>query len=207
MRTSQNGIDLIKKFEGCRLAAYKCPAGVWTIGYGHTEGVSEGQKISQEQAEKYLVEDLVKYEKYVEKYVDLELNQNQFDALVSFTYNCGAGNLKKLVKNRNHNQIAEAFQYYRKANGKILNGLVKRRAEEKALFLTSSDTNHPVLKHGAKGNSVIVLQKLLNKAGYELKEDGRFGPKTLEAVMAYQAEHGLVVDGKVGPKTWTELLA
>ena len=73
------------------------------------------------------------------------------------------------------------------------------------MFLTSNGANYPVLKHGDKGNCVIVLQKLLNKSGYELKEDGRFGPKTLEAVMAYQAEHGLVVDGKVGPKTWAEL--
>lgn len=205
MRTSQNGINLIKKYEGCRLTAYKCPAGVWTIGYGHTEGVSEGQKISQQQAEQYLVEDLVKYEKYVEKYVDLELNQNQFDALVSFTYNCGAGNLKKLVKNRNHKQIAEAFQYYRKANGKILSGLVKRRAEEKTLFLTSCEVVYPVLKYGSKGHYVVELQERLNESGYNLKVDGQFGPKTLEAVAAYQAEHELVVDGKVGPKTWAEL--
>lgn len=206
MRTSQNGIDLIKKFEGCRLAAYKCPAGVWTIGYGHTEGVSEGQKISQEQAEKYLKDDLVKYEKYVEKYVNLELNQNQFDALVSFTYNCGAGNLQKLVKNRNHEQIANAFLLYNKASGKVLAGLVRRRAEEQALFLAGCKKTYPVLKYGSKGNDVVQLQEILNKFGYGLATDGKFGPKTQEAVKAYQAEHGLIVDGKVGPKTWAELL-
>lgn len=205
MRTSPKGIDLIKKFEGCRLTAYKCPAGVWTIGYGHTEGVSEGQRISQEQAEKYLVEDLVKYEKYVEIYVDLELNQNQFDALVSFTYNCGAGNLKKLVKYRNHEQIANALLLYNKASGKVLNGLVRRRAEEQELFLTNCGKVYPVLKKGSKGVHVSELQTILNKFGYGLAVDGQFGPKTLEAVKAYQEEHGLVVDGKVGPKTWTEL--
>lgn len=136
MKTSKKGIDLIKSFEGCRLTAYKCPAGVWTIGYGHTEGVKEGQSITQEKADIYLTLDLEKYEGYVEA-TNLQLNQNQFDALVSFTYNCGHGNLKTLIKNRSLQQIAEALLLYNKANGKVLAGLTRRREAERELFLSS----------------------------------------------------------------------
>ena len=81
MKISENGIFLIKSFEGCRLSAYLCPAGVWTIGYGHTAGVNKGQLITQAQAEEYLKSDLRKYEGYVET-TGLTLNQSQFDALV-----------------------------------------------------------------------------------------------------------------------------
>ena len=137
MKTSQNGINLIKKFEGCRLTAYKCPAGVWTIGYGHTAGVKEGQKITQEQADNFLILDLKVYENHVNN-LKLPLNQNQFDALVSFTYNCGQGNLRTLVRNRSLGQIAEALLLYNKAGGTILQGLVRRRKEERELFLKQS---------------------------------------------------------------------
>lgn len=134
MKTNQKGIDLIKSFEGCSLVAYKCPANVWTIGYGHTQGVTEGMSISQKQADEYLKADLAKYEKYVED-TKLPLNENQFSALVSFTYNCGNGNLKKLIANRTLAEIAEAILLYRKANGVVLNGLVRRREAERELFL------------------------------------------------------------------------
>lgn len=90
MKTSQTGIDLIKQFEGCVLTAYKCPAGVWTIGYGHTAGVKQGQRITAAQAESYLRSDLEKYEKKVDKYSRYGWNQNEFDALVSFAYNIGS---------------------------------------------------------------------------------------------------------------------
>ena len=135
MQISKKGINLIKSFEGCRLASYKCPAGVWTIGYGHTSGVKEGQIITQEQADNYLKSDLEKYEKYVEA-TGLQLNQNQFDALVSFSYNCGNGNLKTLIKNRSLEQIAEALLLYNKAGGKVLAGLTRRREAERDLFLS-----------------------------------------------------------------------
>ena len=117
MRTSDRGIALIKSFEGCRLTAYLCPSGVWTIGYGHTAGVQKGQVITQAQADAFLASDLQKYEKYVTA-TGLVLNQNQFDALVSFTYNCGNGNLKKLIKGRTLPEIAEAMLLYNKSNGK-----------------------------------------------------------------------------------------
>ena len=140
MRTSQKGIDLIKKLEGCRLEAYKCPAGVWTIGYGHTKGVQNGQKITQAQAEEFLIEDLKVYEKAVESCVKVPLSQNQFDALVSFCYNCGSGALKtstllRLLNEGKYSEAGEQFLRWNKAGGKVLVGLTRRREEERELFL------------------------------------------------------------------------
>lgn len=138
MKTSQRGINLIKQFEGVRLTAYKCPAGVYTIGYGHTRGVTRGMKITEEEASAYLTADLRNSEKAVERYDSIyHWNQNEFDALVSFTFNCGATNLRALLRNgrRNRTQIAETLPLYRKAGGKVLKGLERRRAAEKALFL------------------------------------------------------------------------
>ena len=134
MKTSKNGIDLIKRFEGCVLSAYKCPAGVWTIGYGHTSGVKQGQTITQEEANSYLRHDLERYENFVKWNVKHTLNQHQFDALVSFTYNCGIANLKTLVRNRNVEQIGKAILLYNKARGKVLTGLVRRRQAEHDLY-------------------------------------------------------------------------
>ena len=138
MKTSQRGINLIKQFEGIRLTAYKCPAGVYTIGYGHTRGVKRGMKITEEEASAYLTADLRNSEKAVERYDSVyHWNQNEFDALVSFTFNCGAANLRSLLRNgrRNRSQIAATLPLYRKAGGKVLKGLERRRAAEKALFL------------------------------------------------------------------------
>lgn len=151
MKISQNGINLIKQFEGCKLIAYKCPAGVWTIGYGHTKGVVRGQKISPERAEKFLKEDIEQFEKGVNRHVSVPLNQNQFDALVSFTYNCGLGALQRstLLKKLNAGDYAGAaneFPKWNKSNGKVLNGLVRRRAAERALFVKSCGIYHVVRK-------------------------------------------------------------
>lgn len=133
MKISSTGINLIKKFEGCVLFSYKDPVGVWTIGFGHTVGVKSGQKITQAQAENFLKDDLLNYEKAVNN-SGLKLNQNQYDALVSFAYNCGVGSLSTLVKGRNLTQIGNALTLYNKASGRVLQGLVNRRKEEKALF-------------------------------------------------------------------------
>ena len=137
MKISSKGVSLIKSFEGCRLKAYKCPAGVWTIGYGHTAGVKEGDTITQKQADDYLRNDLEKYEKAVMNYDGIyHFNQNQFDALVSFTYNCGVGNLKNLTQSgkRTIAQISTKLPLYNKAGGVVLRGLQRRRAAEKELF-------------------------------------------------------------------------
>lgn len=138
MKISQNGLNLIKQFEGCRLEAYKAVASetYYTIGYGHYgPDVKKTMIISQAQADRYLEQDIVKFEKYVNEIVKLSLNQNQFDALISFTYNCGAGNLKKLVEGRNLTQIADALLLYTHSGGKELPGLVKRRKAERELFI------------------------------------------------------------------------
>lgn len=140
MKTSQNGIDLIKRFEGCRLTAYKCPAGKPTIGYGHTEGVQMGQKITQAQADGFLRDDLAKFERAVMKYDRVyHWNQNQFDALVSFSFNLGSIDGLTAEGKRTAKEISAAILKYNtaKVNGakKVLFGLTERRKAERALFL------------------------------------------------------------------------
>ena len=150
MKTSSKGVSLIKSFEGCRLKAYKCPAGVWTIGYGHTAGVKEGDTITQAQSDEYLRNDLAKYEKAVMNYDGIYcFNQNQFDALVSFTYNCGARNLKNLTQSgkRTIAQISEKILLYNKAGGVVLRGLQRRRSAEKELFDTPIEYDKTDLKY------------------------------------------------------------
>lgn len=133
------GLALIKGFEGLQLKAYKCPAGIWTIGYGHTKSAKPGQVINSTQADELLKADVKVFEKAVNAQ-NLNLNQNQFDALVSFTYNVGAGNLQKstLLKkakiNPNDASIKNEFAKWNKANGKVLPGLTLRRKAEAELY-------------------------------------------------------------------------
>lgn len=138
MQIGQAGIDLIKQHEGCRLTAYKCPAGVWTIGYGHTgSDVKEGLTITPVKAEQLLKSDLAKFEKHVQNFDSkYHWNQNEFDALVSFAFNVGSINQLTANKTRTKAQIAQAMLLYNKANGKVLPGLTKRRQAERQLFLT-----------------------------------------------------------------------
>jgi len=143
MKISQKGINLIKEFEGCRLEAYQCAAGKWTIGYGHTANVKQGDRITQQQADDFLKNDLENFENLVnnKNYVPQNINQNQFDALVSFAYNLGGNNLKELCtanyppNKKTTDHIANEITLYNKAAGKTLQGLVNRRAKEKQLFL------------------------------------------------------------------------
>ena len=205
MKINKAGLELIKSFEGCHLTAYKCPADVWTIGYGHTLGVYEGMKITQAEAEQYLKDDMAKYESYVKRFCKLELNENQFSALVSFTYNCGVGNLQTLIRNRNTDQIAEALLLYNKAKGKVLTGLVRRRKAERELFLSGSVVSAikeevydmPVIKVGSRGKAVMIWQIII---GAEC--DGIFGSGTESATKSYQKKNGLTVDGIVGKNSW-----
>lgn len=149
MKLSKVGIDLIKSFEGCYLKAYKCPAGVWTIGWGTTEPIDgvkphEGMVITQKQADELLIKNLNGYENAVNEYVTYSINQNQFDALVSFAYNCGNGALKTstLLKKLNAGDVhgaANEFLRWNKANGKVLNGLTRRREAERKLFLKEEE--------------------------------------------------------------------
>lgn len=139
MKTGTKGIELIKHFEGCELEAYKCAAGVWTIGYGHIKGVTPESVITQEQAEQMLVEELNEYEGYINDMVTVPLSQNQFDALVSWVYNLGGGNLKastllKVVNSGEFNGVPEQIMRWNKAGGKVLEGLTRRRQAEVDLF-------------------------------------------------------------------------
>nr|WP_199065153.1 lysozyme [Chromobacterium sp. ASV5] len=141
MKTSQNGIALIQKFEGLRLIAYQDVVGVWTIGYGHTgPDVRAGMIITQTQADQLLQQDLTKFEAGVSRLVNVSLQQNQFDALVSFSYNLGLGNLQsstllKLLNAGDYVGAAEQFLRWNMAGGRDLPGLTARRATERALFL------------------------------------------------------------------------
>lgn len=138
MVTSEKGLNLIKSFEGLKLTAYRCPAGKWTIGYGHTKGVKKGMYISEEVATHFLIEDVQRVEPVINSYNDIyHWTQNEFDALASFAFNCGIGNLKKLLKygQRTKSQIADAILLYNKANGRVLRGLIRRRKAERELFV------------------------------------------------------------------------
>lgn len=143
-KTGQAGIDLIKRFEGCRLKAYQDSVGVWTIGYGHTKGVKRGQVITQEQADAFLRDDLGDAEAGVERVVKVPLTDNQFGALVSFTFNLGIGALSKstLLRTLNggdYSSASEQFKRWSRAGGKVLAGLVRRRLAEASLFLTPDE--------------------------------------------------------------------
>lgn len=144
MTISDSGVHMIASFEGCRLKAYWDKTGkVWTIGYGHTEGVKEGDAITDEQAIAFLKYDCRKAENSVNKYNSIyKWNQNEFDALVSFTFNCGGGSLKTLVANgtRSRKEIADKLPAYNKSGGQVLAGLTRRRKAEQKLFLTPVET-------------------------------------------------------------------
>lgn len=157
MQTSQSGINLIKHFEGLSLTAYLCPAGIPTVGYGHTgPEVALGQRVSEQQAEKLLKGDLKSAEQAVAKLVKIPLTQNQFDALVSFTYNTGAGALgystllKRLNAGEDPTRVAkeELPRWIRGDNNEVLNGLVRRRAAEVELFCKPDST--PAAEKGEK---------------------------------------------------------
>ena len=212
MKISEAGLNLIKQFEGCHLTAYKDPVGILTIGYGHTKGVKAGQKITQAQADEYLRQDVATAEKAVSKY-KYNYNQNQFDALVSFTYNCGVGNLKKITDNGNRTlaQISARIPNYNKAGGKVLAGLTRRRAAEKALFdkpiketpqtsqTAEEDYNMKTIKKGSKGKAVKIWQIIIGA-----DPDGSFGNETDKLTKAWQEKHlgKAEADGIVGAKTW-----
>ena len=143
MHISQKGIDLIKSSEGLRLEAYRDSVGVLTIGYGTTRGVKPGMKITAAQAEEYLKTDVGRFEPELAALVKVPLNQNQWDALMSFVYNLGSANLAsstllKLLNAGDYARAADQFPRWNKAGGKELPGLTKRRAAEQALFLSAA---------------------------------------------------------------------
>jgi lysozyme len=143
---NEAGLNMIKNFEGCELKAYKDVAGIWTIGYGHTLGVTAGMVYTQAQADQALASDLLSTETYVDKAVaGVDTTDNQFSAMISLTYNIGVGNFASSTVLREHlagqtQKAADAFLLWNKAtiNGvlQVVKGLVNRRTAERALYLT-----------------------------------------------------------------------
>lgn len=146
MRTGEAGIALIKQFEGLELEAYKDIAGIWTIGYGHTGAdVEPGMRITEAEAERLLAQDLRPREARIGRLIEVSLNQNEFDAIVCFTYNVGTEALKRSTLRRhlnagNRQAAANEFPKWNKArvNGQLVPvvGLTRRREAERNLFLT-----------------------------------------------------------------------
>lgn len=138
-KINQKGIDILTASEGKYNHAYKCPANKWTICYGHTKGVREGDYANDSQCERMLKEDLKETETYINK-LKLNINENQFSALVSFTYNVGVGNLmastllKKIRINPNDESIKLEFAKWNRGGGKVLPGLTIRRCKEMELY-------------------------------------------------------------------------
>ena len=130
---------MIKHFESCKLTAYQDSVGVWTIGWGHTAGVKKGDNWTQDEADDILLNDLEKFEGYVNQYVKVPLTQNQFDALVSWTFNLGPGNLKSStmltkLNEKSYDEVPSQMKRSNKAGGKVLRGLERRRNAEAAMF-------------------------------------------------------------------------
>lgn len=139
MNISQQGIDLIKQFEGLRLTSYRCSAGVWTCGFGHTTGVRENTRCTSKQAETWLRDDLKSIEHEVNA-LGLNLSQSQFDALCSFIFNVGLGaffgsTLLKFLHRGDYVGAGNEFLKWNKMGGEVSAGLTKRRAKERELFM------------------------------------------------------------------------
>jgi len=139
MNISKEGLSLIKKFEGCELEAYRCAANVLTIGYGSTKGVKEGDTITQEEADNLLLHEMNEYEGYINDMVEVDLEQNQFDAMVSWVFNLGPANLKastllKVLNSKDYDGVPMQIKRWNKAAGQVKQGLIRRREAEALLF-------------------------------------------------------------------------
>lgn len=148
-KLSVKSLELLKQLEGCRLKAYQDSAKIWTIGYGHTHNVKAGMKITQQQADVFLKQDVAKFEQGINqtlRELGTTVTQKQFDALVIFSFNVGLRAFQKstmakklyLMDNKDYesvNAVADQFPRWNKAGGKVIPGLVKRRAQERLLFL------------------------------------------------------------------------
>lgn len=226
MKTSKQGLDLIKEFEGCHLKAYKDAVGVVTIGYGVTSAdksiigreIKMGMEISKPTAEKWLKKCLeIKYEPKVEKYDGrYHWTQSEFDALVSFCYNIGSIDGLTQDGNRTKSEIAKMIPAYNKAGGRVLAGLTRRRKAEQKLFLEHSGymgkyPSFPKRGYYKEGDGIVRLtsyrtqikrvQRVINFVmDFNLEIDGMYGDKTKKAVKRMQERFGLDVNGCYGNK-------
>ncbi|MEG4503471.1 glycoside hydrolase family protein [Microcoleus sp. F6_B4] len=227
------GFKLLTTFEGCELTAYDDGGGVWTIGYGHTgNDVFPGLTISQTQAEELLRLDLEKFESFVEDAVEVELNDNQFSALVCFCFNVGPvafgdSTLLRLLNQGNYQGAANQFPVWNKVNGEPWLGLTRRRLAERSLFLgkpwqlfltyegTGEEVTGETIAEAPRtlkltepmmqGEDVRRVQKALRAAGINLEPDGVFGNDTDKAVRQFQEQKGQTADGVVGSETRQKL--
>ena len=226
-RTNNEGFKLLTTFEGCRLDAYDDGVGVWTIGYGHTKGIHEGMTITQVQAEQFLQEDLEIFESYVEDGIQVDVNEDQFSALVCFCFNVGpeafgSSTLLRKLNAGDYQGAAEQFPVWNKGGGEPMLGLTRRRLAEQAFFFskfwqpfltyegdgtTSGQAATPrTLKLTSpmlQGEDVRRVQEALLKAGLGVGDgaDGIFGNVTDAAVKQFQKSKGLTEDGIVGDQT------
>jgi len=139
MKISEDGLELIKKFEGCETSAYQDSVGVWTIGFGHTKDVEEGQTCSIEDAESMLADEMDEYEGYINNMVKVDLQQHEFDSLVAWVYNLGPTNLNestmlKVLNGGQFDRVPDEMNRWTRAGGEILEGLVRRRQAESLMF-------------------------------------------------------------------------
>ena len=199
MKTSDRGIELIKEFEKLVLESYRCPGGVWTIGWGHTKGVKQGQKIGISQAISFLNADVADAEKQVKKYDPIyNFNQNEFDAMVSFAFNLGGiGQLTNNGKRTKH-EISEKLMSYNKSDGVILGGLVRRRRMERELFLGASV---PSVSYSGHIQSIGDTQ--VYKNGQTLGSVG-LGLR-LEAIKINCDKGGITYQGHIQDIGWQEV--
>ena len=215
---SDAGLDLIQRFEGLRLNAYKDAVGVWTIGWGHTLTARPGMRITRDQALALLIGDLSRFESCVNTAVDVPLTQHAFDALVSFAFNVGCGallrsTLLRLLNAGDHAGAAAQFARWNKAGGRELVGLTRRRAAERALF-ESPDQGKPdenAAAHDPDGPEIdlptlrapwrdTAATRLLEYvSGLSLIE----GHDTIEP---FQQSLAVPADGIVGPHTWRAIV-
>ena len=182
MKLSQAGLDLIKRFEGCKLKAYQDAVGIWTIGYGHTgPNVHDGLTITQKQADDILAQDVGRFASGVAANVRVSLTQSEFDALVSFAFNVGLGAFKTstllrlLNDNADRNVVASQFLRWNKAGDKVLEGLTKRKNAEKALFLSKAP--HPLLGHSILAKQDTWLKRRPLQSADLAAEEKLFVPK------------------------------
>lgn len=232
MKISETGLNLVRAFEGChrsigggKFQAYLDPVNVLTIGYGHTNHhepkITSSTVWTQQQCNEALARDIGIFEEAVGRLVKVPLAQHQFDALVSFAYNLGEGNLGKssLLRKLNagdYKGAAAEFPNWTRAGGNVLAGLVRRRNSEMLMFLGYPDFNYdgkpdamphqvdppqskPLLREGTYGEDVKKLHEAMGLAA-EVQE-GKFGPNTKAAVVEFQKSKGLAADGLVGNKT------
>lgn len=171
-----DAVKLIAESEGCKLKAYKCPAGVWTIGWGRTESVKPGDTCTQEEADQWLLQDICAFSNRVRELCD-DVNLNELGAFTSLAYNIGWGGLKQSTARRKHNEgdkagAAEAFKLWNKArvNGvlTVLPGLVTRRAREAALYLTPVAAPEPMTHEVASEDNPLLHSRTIMASGAAL---------------------------------------